>query len=79
MNAMGKLESISGERDAIMLTPREMDVLELLARGLSAKEIALRLLITARTVEAHIEKLRLKTHARNRTHMVVRAIEQGLL
>ena len=65
--------------DTISLTHREHDVLTLLARGFSAKEVGLRLLITSRTVETHIDKLRLKTQARNRTHMVVRAIEQGLL
>lgn len=63
----------------VMLTPREHDVLTLLARGLSAKEIANELSIAPRTVETHIERLRLKTQTRNRTHMVAHAIQQGLL
>ena len=63
----------------ISLTPRERDVLALLAQGLSAKEVAIELAITARTVESHIDKLRLKTRTRNRTHMVAEAIHQGLL
>lgn len=72
------------ERDAglivvVMLTPREREVLRLLADGMSAKEVALRLNITARTVESHIDKLRLKTRTRNRTHMVAQAIQHGLL
>ena len=72
------------DRDAglivvVMLTPREREVLRLLADGMSAKEVALRLNITARTVESHIDKLRLKTRTRNRTHMVAQAIQHGLL
>ena len=63
----------------VMLTPRELDVLRLLAEGLSAKEIAIQLAITSRTVESHVDKLRLKTGARNRTHMVAQAIHLGLL
>lgn len=63
----------------VMLTPRELEVLRLLAEGLSAKEVAIKLAITARTVESHIDKLRLKTGARNRTHMVAQAIHLGLL
>lgn len=63
----------------VMLTKREYDVLQLLARGYSAKEVALNLAITPRTVESHIDKIRLKTRTRNRTHMVAQAIKQGLL
>ncbi len=63
----------------VMLTKREHDVLQLLARGYSAKEVALNLAITPRTVESHIDKIRLKTRTRNRTHMVAQAIKQGLL
>ena len=63
----------------VMLTKREHDVLQLLARGYSAKEVALNLAIAPRTVESHIDKIRLKTRTRNRTHMVAQAIKQGLL
>lgn len=63
----------------VLLTPREREVLLMLAEGLSAKEVALKLKITSRTVESHIDKLRLKTRSRNRTHMVAQAIHLGLL
>ena len=63
----------------VLLTPREREVLLMLAEGLSAKEVALKLKITSRTVESHIDKLRLKTRSRNRTHMVAQAIHRGLL
>lgn len=78
MAGLRNVQSVSGDLEGVTLTHREQEVLGLLAQGLSAKEIALKLTITARTVETHIDKLQLKTHTRNRTHMVVRAMEQGL-
>ena len=63
----------------VELTKREQDVLHLLANGLSAKEVAKTLAITARTVESHIDRIRLKTRTRNRTHVVAQAIQDGLI
>lgn len=63
----------------VALTKREQDVLQLLASGFSAKEVAKSLAITARTVESHIDRVRLKTRTRNRTHMVAQAIQDGLI
>ena len=65
--------------DTPHLTAREELVLGLVSRGFSAKEIALELSIAPRTVEKHIDHIRLKIRARNRTHMVARAITKGLL
>lgn len=62
-----------------LLTLREQEVLELVANGLSAKEVAQEIEIAPRTVERHIENVRLKIRARNRTHMVTLAVELGLL
>lgn len=62
-----------------LLTAREQQVLELVAQGLSAKEVAQEIEIAPRTVERHIENVRLKTRARNRTHMVTLALESGIL
>jgi DNA-binding CsgD family transcriptional regulator len=61
------------------LTAREQQVLELVSQGLSAKETAQEIAIAPRTVERHIENVRLKLRARNRTHMVTLALELGLL
>ena len=61
------------------LTTREQQVLVLVAQGLSAKETAQSIEIAPRTVERHIENVRLKLRTRNRTHMVTIAIELGLL
>jgi LuxR family transcriptional regulator, transcriptional regulator of spore coat protein len=61
------------------LTEREHQILELVAVGLSAKEVAQHIDIAPRTVERHIENIRLKMRARNRTHMVTCAAMSGML
>ncbi|WP_340266012.1 response regulator transcription factor [Sphingobium mellinum] len=62
-----------------LLTRREIQILELVAQGLSAKEVAQSIAIAPRTVEGHIDTIRLKLHARNRPHMVTKAIAARLL
>jgi DNA-binding CsgD family transcriptional regulator len=61
------------------LTPRETTVLEMIVDGLPAREIAMRLGIAPRTVECHVDQLRLKTRSRNRTHMAAIAVHAGLV
>ncbi|MCM8731672.1 response regulator transcription factor [Hephaestia sp. GCM10023244] len=61
------------------LTAREMQVLQSVALGFSAKEIAKHLLIAPRTVERHIDHIRLKTRTRNRSHMVAFALTNGMI
>jgi DNA-binding CsgD family transcriptional regulator len=61
------------------LTPRELEILELVANGFSAKEVANALGIAPRTVERHTENVRMKMRARNRPHMVTLAISMGIL
>ena len=51
------------------LTPREVDVLHLLARGMMNKEIASRLDMTKRNVEKYVSRLLIKTNTRNRTEL----------
>jgi DNA-binding NarL/FixJ family response regulator len=58
---------------------REMEVLRLVAEGLSNPEIADRLVISDATVRTHIQHLRLKLVAKSRAHLVVRAHELGLV
>jgi DNA-binding CsgD family transcriptional regulator len=55
------------------VTDREADVLRLVAEGLANKEIAVRLRVSPRTVEKHIEALLRKTSARSRTQLAVLA------
>lgn len=63
----------------LALTKRELQILELIAQGYSAKEVALEIKIAPRTVEGHIDTIRLKLRARNRTHMVAKAIAAHML
>lgn len=61
------------------LTPREIQVLELLAQGLSNKTIAARLAISDQTVKFHVASICGKLGAVNRTDAVRRAIRRGLV
>ena len=61
------------------LTPREIDVLELLAEGLANKPIAARLGISDQTVKFHVASICGKLGAANRTDAVRRAVRRGLV
>ncbi len=61
------------------LTPREREVLQLLAEGLPNKAIALRLGISEHTVKFHVNALLGKLNAQSRTDAVVRATRLGLI
>lgn len=61
------------------LTVRELEILQLVALGYSAKEVAQEIEIAPRTVECHIDTMRLKMRARNRTHMVAIAVASNVL
>jgi len=65
--------------EPVSLTPRERDVLELLAEGRSNDEIALALGVRTTTVRFHVRALLAKLDAENRTAAVVRSVRLGLL
>lgn len=61
------------------LTPREIDVLELVAQGLPNKAVAARLGISDQTVKFHLASISGKLGAANRTDAVRRAVRRGLV
>lgn len=61
------------------LTPREMDVLRLLAEGLPNRKIADQLDVNERTIKSHVSAILAKLEVNNRTEAVMRAIELGLI
>ena len=67
-------------RDSVRgLTAREVEVLILLARGMSNKQIAQRLVITPKTAGNHVEHIYTKIDAANRAAAAMFAVQHGLL
>ena len=65
--------------DAVPMTPREREVLRLLAAGYSNREIARALLLAEGTVKNHVSSILTKMCVRDRTRAVLKAAERGLL
>jgi HD-GYP domain-containing protein (c-di-GMP phosphodiesterase class II) len=61
------------------LTPREIEVLALIARGASTRQVARQLSITPKTAETHIERIYAKTGASTRSTATLFAMQQGLI
>ena len=66
-------------REGAALTPRELDVLRLVAQGLGNKEIAADLDLSMHTVKYHLASVLAKLGERSRTEAVSRGIRTGLL
>ena len=64
------------ESDAIALTPRESDILELIAQGLSNKMIARNLDIAESTVKVHVKHLLKKLNLKSRVEAAVWVLQQ---
>jgi DNA-binding NarL/FixJ family response regulator len=61
------------------LTPREIDVLRLIARGNANKEIAAQLSLTEETVKGHVKNILAKLGANDRTHAVTMGLTRGII
>lgn len=74
------LSGLPGEEEEVEeLTPREHDVLQLLAEGLTNRTIAQRLSISEHTVKFHVMTILGKLGAHTRTEAVMRAVRRGLI
>ncbi len=76
------LSEVSGQRDLPPaedpLTEREVEVLKLLAKGLSNQEIAEALVVSVATVYTHVSKILAKLHLASRTQAALYALREGL-
>lgn len=79
---LGEFRRLAGEPagadEPPVLTERETEVLRLVAKGLTARQIGERLVVSHRTVESHVQNTLRKLQLHNRVQLVRYAIEQGL-
>jgi DNA-binding NarL/FixJ family response regulator len=78
LGLMARRVRASSGAEAIV-TPRELEILELVSLGLTVKQVAKRLGLSPRTVEAHIAKLYRKLGVANRVQAMSRAVSLGLI
>lgn len=77
--ATGPFVPDEGKRAELNITPREFEILELIAQGLSNREIAGKLFVSENTVKTHSSRVFDKLGAKRRTQAVQLAKEFGLL
>ena len=75
---LGEYRRTASDEGAPTLTARETEVLRLVAKGLTAKQVAERLVLSHRTVENHVQSTLTKLQLHNRSQLVRYALEQGL-
>jgi DNA-binding NarL/FixJ family response regulator len=75
---LGEFQRISPDPAEPRLTDRETEVLKMVAKGLSYRQIAERLVLSHRTVQNHVQNTLTKLQMHNRVELTRYAIEQGL-
>jgi len=75
---LGEYRRTATDDTAPRLTPRETEVLRLVAKGLTARQVAERLVLSHRTVENHVGATLNKLQMHNRSRLVRYALAQGL-
>ena len=75
---LGEYRRTADDDSAPKLTTRETEVLRLVAKGLTAKQVAERLVLSHRTVENHVQNTLSKLQLHNRAQLVRYAVEKGL-
>ncbi len=73
-----RMSSADSDDDATRLTPRETEVLRLVATGMSYRQIADQLVVSHRTVQNHVQSTLRKLHLHNRVELTRYAIDRGL-
>jgi len=73
------IAATAGDHEIEGLTPRELEVLKLVARGLSNREIADALTVEESTIRTHVKRILMKLQIRDRVQAVIRAYEVGLI
>jgi two-component system, NarL family, response regulator LiaR len=79
LRVLQQLRNPASSRDSETLSEREIDVLRLIARGLTNREIADTIAVTERTVTTHVTNILTKLQLTNRTQLAVYAVKEGLL